>query len=748
MAALARWCFRHRWTVVIAWLVVLVGVSVAARVAGDHYRDDFTLPGTDTQAAFDLLQQEFPGASGDTATIVLHARSGTLRGRAPLATATAMLARVAKLPHVAEVDSPFGARGAARTSPDGRTAFATVTVDGQATTLSSGDITRIVDTARAADGAALQVEVTGDLASVAEQPSQSYSELIGVVAAAVILFLAFGSLLATTLPLITALVALGISTNAVPLLSHLGSLSSLSIQLATLIGLGVGVDYALFIVNRHRIALRAGRPAEEAAVGAVNTSGRAVLFAGVTVCIALLGMFALGVTFLYGLAIAAALGVALTMAAAVTLLPALLGFYRSRVLSRRERRRLAQHGPRPEQPTGPWWKWAGFLERRPRTLAVLAAGAVVLVALPFFSLRMGSSDQGNGSPSLSSKRGYDLLAEGFGPGFNGPFTIVARTASMADLATLTKVSAALKNTPGVASVSPVLESPSGGATIVTLYPTTSPQDAATTKLLTQLRRDVIPAALGTSGTRVYVGGPTAGSADFSQVLQSKLPLFIAIVVVLAFLLLVAVFRSLLIPLTASAMNLLAVGAAFGVIVAVFQWGWGGSILRISPGPVEAFLPVLLFAVLFGLSMDYEVFLISRMHEEWAARRDNRLAITLGQAETGRVISAAGAIMIMVFLSFVLDDNRVIKEFGLGLSMAIVIDAFLIRTVLVPALMHVFGRANWWLPAPLARRLPNLSVEATPRKPAAEAAEPAPGATTTSPIPGQTLYQGDEPTRRR
>lgn len=748
MAALARWCFQHRWTVLIAWLVVFVAVGAGARLAGSEYRDNFTLPGTDTQAALDLLQHEFPAASGDQATIVLHARSGTLRDAAPKATVTAMLAQVSKLPHVAKIESPYDAKGAAQLSTDGRTGFATVTVDGQATSLSSGDITRIVDTARAADGAdggSLQVETTGNLAAVAEKPKQSYSELIGVVAAAVILFLAFGSVLAMTLPLITALVALGISTNAIPLLSHVTTLASVSSQLATLIGLGVGIDYALFIVNRHRIALRAGRSPEEAAVNAVNTSGRAVLFAGVTVCIALLGMFALGVSFLYGVAISAALGVALTMTAAVTLLPALLGFYGTKVLSRRERRRLAETGPEPEQPTGFWWKWAKLVERRPKSLAVAAAAVVVLVALPFFSLRLGSSDQGNGSPSFSSKRGYDLLADGFGPGFNGPFTIVAKTAGAADRATLTRVQSALKATPGVVSVTPVTESPSGGAAIITLYPSTSPQDAATSKLLSHLRHDVIPAAVGTSGTKIYVGGATAGSEDFSHVLQSKLPLFIGIVVVLAFLLLVAVFRSLLIPLTASVMNLLAVGAAFGVIVSVFQWGWGGSIFQISPGPIEAFLPVLLFSVLFGLSMDYEVFLVSRMHEEWVARRDNRMAITLGQAETGRVISAAGAIMIMVFLSFVLGDNRVIKEFGLGLAMAILIDAFLIRTVLVPALMHIFGRANWWLPGWLDRVLPNLSVESSDEHLVAEAAAVPPGAA----IPGQqSASRADQHSRHR
>ncbi|OHV37738.1 MULTISPECIES: MMPL family transporter [Pseudofrankia] len=737
MAALARWCFRHRWIVLIAWLVAFIGLGGAARAVGDDYKDAFSLPGTDSQAAYDLLASEFPAASGETASIVLHARSGTLTDPALRTPATSMLASLAKLPHVASVTSPYDPKGASQLSADGRTAFATLTVDGQVTDLTAADIKKIVDTARGADEGSLQVEATGNIVSVAEQPGQSYSELVGVVAAAIILFLAFGSLLAMTLPLITALVALGIASSIIPLLSHVSTFSEVSLTLTTLIGLGVGIDYALFIVNRHRIALRAGKSPEEAAINAVNTSGRAVLFAGVTVCIALLGMFALGVTFLYGVAIAAALGVAFTMATSVTLLPALLGFYGQKVLSRRERRRIAEHGPEPERPSGFWWRWSKIVEAKPRRLAVLAAALIVVIAIPFFSLRLGSSDQGNGADTKTSKRGYDLLAEGFGPGFNGPFLIAARTGSEADKTTVARLVDTLADTPGVASVSEPQYSPTGSAATITLFPTTSPQAAETSKLLDRLRDDVVPKVVAGSDTQVYIGGSTATGDDFSTVLQSKLPLFIGIVVILAFLLLVAVFRSLLIPLTASVMNLFAVGAAFGVIVSIFQWGWFGSLIGISGGPVEAFIPVILFAVLFGLSMDYEVFLVSRMHEEWSARRDNRLAVSLGQAETGRVISAAGAIMTLVFASFVLGDERVLKLFGLGLAMAVLIDAFVIRTVLVPALMHIFGKANWWLPRALDRRLPHLSVEPTADELEGIVPEAATAQANNSTIPGQS-----------
>ncbi|OHV40934.1 hypothetical protein BBK14_11865 [Parafrankia soli] len=710
MATLARWCFQHRRLVLFLWIAALVGLTALGRVTGSDYKDAFSLPGTDSQRAIDILERDFPAQSGDSASIVLHSRTGALSDPAVEPRATEMLAKIADLPHVAEVISPFTADGEGQTNPDGTTAFATVALDLPGNELPLDDIERLVDTARSYDGGALQVELTGQVVAIVEQPQQSASELIGVVAAAVILFLAFGSLLAVTLPLITAIMALGVGMALIVQVSHLTTVAEFSTMLATLIGLGVGIDYALFIVNRHRIGLRAGRTPEESAVTAVNTSGRAVIFAGMTVCIALLGLFALGVTFLYGVALAAALTVAMTMLASVTLLPALLGFYGSKVLSRRQRRRMAEHGPEPEQPSGFWWRWAKGVERRPAVLAVLSAGVIVLIAIPFLSLRLGSSDLGNGADTKTSKRGYDLLADGFGPGFNGPFMLVTEIDSPADLQTMNRAVEAARKAEGVASVTPPRQSPNGHAAIATLYPTTSPQAAETATLLDRLRDDVIPAATEGAASPVYVGGITAVFEDFSGVLSSKLPLFIGIVVVLAFLLLVVVFRSLLIPLTASLMNLLAVGAAFGAVVAVFQWGWLSDLLGISPGPIESFLPVMLFAILFGLSMDYEVFLVSRMHEEWTARRDNRIAVSLGQAETGRVISAAGAIMTLVFASFILGDDRVIKLFGLGLALAILLDAFVIRTVLVPALMHLFGRANWWLPKGLDRVLPRVSVE--------------------------------------
>jgi RND superfamily putative drug exporter len=710
MTTLARWCFRHRRIVLLLWIAALIGVGAASSSSGTAYKNNFNLPGTESQRAQDLLARDFPAVSGDEERIVLAAGTGTVRDADVRGPATAMLAKVAKLPHVTRVTDPYGATAASQISADGKIAFATVSVDKQAADLPKSAFKDMITTAKTADSAALRVELSGNGIQYAQQQTQNTSELVGIVAAAVVLFIAFGSLLAMTLPMISAIVAIGVGVSAIGLLSHGLSIADFGPTLGVLLGLGVGVDYALFIVNRHRTALRSGKSPEEAVVTAINTSGRAVLFAGITVCIALLGMFALGVSLLYGVAVSAALVVALTMASALTLLPALLGFYGTKVLSRRDRAKLLANGPTPEQATGFWWRWARFIERRPRSVAAVGVAIIVVLAIPFFSLRLGSSDAGNDPTSYTTRQAYDLLAKGFGPGFNGPFTVAAELPTPASQASLTTLASALRATPGVASVAAPVISPNGKAAIISVYPTSSPQAEQTTTTLHVIRNSVVPRATASTGLVVHVGGLTATFEDFAHVLSSKLPLFVGVVVLLAFLLLMAVFRSLLVPLTASVMNLISVAAAFGVIVSVFQWGWAASVFSLKPGPVEAFIPVMLFAILFGLSMDYEVFLVSRIHEEWGARRDNRIAVSVGQAETGRVISAAATIMTLVFFSFVLGDNRVIKLFGLGLGSAVLIDAFVIRMLLVPGLMHLFGNANWWLPGWLDRRLPRIAVE--------------------------------------
>jgi putative drug exporter of the RND superfamily len=722
----ARWCFRHRWVVLAVWLIALVGSFGASRAAGTAFSTSFQLPHTQSAQALSLLEKEFPAASGSSDQIVLHATSGTLRDPAVQAKVSRMLDQVAALPHVRSVTSPFSPEGAGQISKDGTVAFATVVFDAQPQNLPKAAVKRVISTAQAAGDADVQVALGGQAIEQAERQSASSSTGAGIFFALIVLGFAFGALFAAFLPLITALVAIGVGYSLTGLLSHVFSVASFATILGILIGLGVGVDYSLFIVTRHRAAIKAGASVEEATVTAVNTAGRAVFFAGITVCIALLGQFALGLSFLYGIAVCASLTVALTMAASLTLLPALLGFMGMKVFSRRQRAQLAAVGPRDESVTGFWYWWARLIERRPTPPAAAALVAIVVIASPILSLTLGLDDAGSDPPGTTTLQAYDLLAEGFGPGFSGPLQLVAQLPAPADKAAFETLTHELAHQPGVVSVSPVVLNPNQRVAVANLYPSTSPQSTQTTALLHRLRNDVIPQAQAGTGLTVLVGGTTAIQTDFAHILSSKLILFIAVVVALGFLLLMAVFRSLVIPLTASIMNLLSVGAALGVMNAVFEWGWGHSLFRISAkAPVEVFVPVIMISILFGLSMDYQVFLVSRIHEEWAHQHDNKLAVTRGQAATGRVITAAATIMILVFGSFALGDNVVIKQFGIGLAAAILIDAFIIRTVLVPALMHLFGTANWWLPHRLDQAIPQLNVEgADTTKPAAPPAEPA------------------------
>jgi putative drug exporter of the RND superfamily len=711
VALLARWCYRHRIVVVVAWLIVLLSTAVVQRLVGSAYSNTFTLPGTESSRALDLLSAALPKQAGDSDSIVWRVRTGSVTDPVARTRMQALLKMVAGSPSVAGVRSPYVATGAAQISQDGKTAYATVQFTKLAPALPKPDVKHIIDLVAAARTSALQVEIGGQAIEQANQLSLSYSVAIGIVAAAIIILLAFGSLLGMALPLIAAAVALGTATFAIDLFSHVMSVAVIAPTLAALIGLGVGIDYALFIITRHRDGLKAGLSPEEAAVRALNTAGRAVLFAGGTVCIALLGMLVLRLSFLSGMAYAAAGTVLLTMATAVTLLPALLGFMGTRVLSRSERRRLAESGPEEGYAKGFWPRWAAFVSRRPHILALAALLVILTLSSPVFSLRLGLSDAGNDAAGTTTRKAYDLLASGFGPGSNGPLLLVAQVGSPADSVALGALVKTLQTAPGVATVAPFPSQPGAKLAIVQVVPTTAPQDARTSDLIKRLRVDVIPAAEKGNGLRVLVGGATAIFGDFATVITSKLPLFIGVIVGLGFLLLFVAFRSLLVPATAAVMNLLAAGASFGVVVAFFQWGWGSEALGLGrAGPVEAFLPVLMLALLFGLSMDYQVFLVSRMHEEWVHTRDNAHAVTLGQATTGRVITAAAGIMICVFGAFVFGGQRIIAEFGIGLAAAVFLDAFILRTVLVPSLMHVFGRANWWLPRFVDRRMPHLTVE--------------------------------------
>ncbi len=715
MLSLARWCVRHRVLVLLLWLAALVGTTVISLTVGTAYSNNFSLPDTQSTRALALLQAASPSAAGDREQIVVHTTGGArVTDPQVVAKVDGMLAEVAKIPHVSNptTSGPFGYT---QVSAEGTTAFRTVTFNVQPQYVPTAVAQQFVRTATAPAGGDLQIAVAGQVAEAANRPSFGGTGL-GVLLAGVVLLLVFGSVFAMVLPLLSALASLGTAVAVIGLLSNVLKMPEFSTQLVLLIGLGVGVDYALFIVTRHRQGLIAGNDIESSIANAINTSGRAVMFAGIIVCIALLGMFALGVSFLYGLSIAAAIGVAFTMIAALTLLPAFLGFIGPRVLSRRQKRELAELGPRivGTGTKGFWPRWASFVDRRPVLPAVVAFVIILLVALPFFSLRLGSSDQGNDPVGTTTRQAFDLLAEGFGPGFNGPLLLVAQSPGTVDLQTLDRLASAVAAQPDVAHVAAPVALPAKDGSqvaLITAYPRSAPQDAATTDLIEHLRQDTIPAAVAGTGLTVDVGGNTAIFVDFANVLTSKLPLFIGLVVALSFLLLAAVFRSILIPITAAAMNMLSIGAAFGVLVAVFQWGWLGNVFRVGgPGPVEAFLPVMLFAILFGLSMDYEVFLISRIQEEWLACGDNRTAVRKGLAATGKTITAAALIMILVFGSFILGGERVIKEFGLGLAAGILMDALLIRMAIVPSLMFLFGRANWWFPRWLDRILPRLSVD--------------------------------------
>jgi RND superfamily putative drug exporter len=714
MRRLASWSFRHRWIVVGAWVAAFLILFGVVKAAGTDYSNDFTLPASESTRALELLQAAAPQQSGDSEQIVIATSDGTkVTDPQVQQSVETMLAKVETLPHVVSVQSPYASDAPGQINPDETVAFATVTLDQQAQDLSIAYAKQFVQTATTADGDGVVIAVSGQLAQQANQPSVGGTGL-GIITAGIVLFLVFGSLFAMAMPLASALIALGTAISAIGLVSKVMTMPVFSTELVLLIGLGVGVDYALFIVSRHRQGLQAGRSVQESVELAIDTSGRAVLFAGTIVCVALLGMFTLGISFLYGLAVASSIGVLFTMIAALTLLPAMLGFVGPKILSRKQRRTLAAEGPHGSREDGFWVRWAAAVEKSPVLYGAIALFLILALAAPFLRLRLGSSDQGNDAIGSTTRTAYDLLAQGFGPGFNGPLLVVAETTDPAQADAMTQLATTIQTQPGVAAVTPVTTIPAKDGSEVVLfsvYPTSAPQDAATTDLINALRDGVIPPVVTSSGATVYVGGITAIFTDFATVLTSKLPLFIGAVVLFSFILLALVLRSLVVPLKAAIMNLLSIAAAFGIVTAVFQWGWLGDLFGVSrPGPVEAFLPVMLFAILFGLSMDYEVFLVMRIHEEWLRSGDNGVAVRRGLSATGGTITAAAAIMIVVFGSFILGGERIIKEFGLGLAAAIFVDAVIIRTALVPSLMLLMGKANWWFPAWLDRILPRIHVE--------------------------------------
>jgi putative drug exporter of the RND superfamily len=784
-ARLARWCFHRRWLTVGIWLVVLAGIGVIGNVVvGSDYSSEFQIPASESASGFEVLNEAFGenGGSGQTGSIVFRAEAG-VEDPAVEAAMSEFFAEVDEIPGVGVV-SPYDPNGLRQIDPSGTIAYATVNLSqslGQTETMEIG--TEIAEMAPELDG--LQVEIGGVALAEFEPPE---AELIGLAFAIVILIVSFGSVLAMGLPIGIALFGVGVGTSLVALFSNFVGVPDFATTLGAMLGIAVGIDYALFIVTRFRDEMRRGRSPEEATVVALDTAGRAVVFAGMTVVVSLLGMLLIGLEFMSGLGIGAATTVAVTMFAAITLLPAFLGFAQERIEVTRWRgiiaagfmsmsllglglgvqplllgapmavivlvagfalrplqRELPPRTPKPVRETMPY-RWSRLVQAHPWTALIVGSLVLVLLAAPVLSLRLGFSDEGNFSEDTTTRRAYDLLAEGFGPGFNGPLLVAGTLTDPGDLAVVAGVAEAIAATEGVQAVSPPIpdDVASPTAVLIQVIPTTSPQDEATIELVERLRADVIPGLVAGTDLELFVSGSVAASIDFTEYLSDRLVIFIGVVLVLSFVLLMMVFRSLLVPLKAVLMNIISIAAAYGVVVAVFQWGWLGGLIGIEPAPIEPFVPIMMFAIVFGLSMDYEVFLLSRIREEWDRTRDAKNSVADGLAATARVITAAAAIMIVVFGSFLLEDDRILKLFGVGLAVAVFLDATLVRMLLVPATMELLGERNWWLPGWLDRLLPRLNVEGPSDDPHDDVPGPPSDAVGVAPPDGATTVGDSEP----
>jgi RND superfamily putative drug exporter len=703
---LARFCYRRRWRILGAWVVLLIGLFALNSTVGGKFLDEFDLPGSESQEAVDLLEEHgFDTRAGATGQIVF--KTDNVNDPTVMRDMEALFDDIAEITAPSQVVSPYSEEGAHQISEDDTIAYAEVNLADRDSDELYDIGTESREAVAAADVPGTQVELGGDIAF--EQPEFS-SEAIGFIAALIILLIAFGSLLAAGLPLITAIFGIVTGIAIVGLVVNVIGMPSFSNQAVAMIGIGVGIDYALFIVTRYREGLSEGLTPECATMRALDTAGRAVLFAGCTVIIAILGLFTIGLDMIRGLAVGISIGVLMTMLAALTLLPAILGFVGGNIdkFGLPHRRRAERAGRQSF-----WYRWSRVIQRRPWPALLASAAVLLLLTIPLFGLRLGFGDAGNQPTDQTVRRAYDLMSEGFGPGANGPLLLAAETPSgQSDVQALEDLSGELNQTEGVVFATQPIPNDSGDAAIIQVQPTTSPQDKETAHLVNRLRDDVIPDAVAGTTADVKVGGATAGVVDFSRYTAERLPWFIGAVLLLSFLLLMVVFRSLLVPLKAVIMNLLSVGAAYGILVAVFQWGWGDSLLGVGrEGPIEAWIPIMLFAVIFGLSMDYEVFLLSRIREDYDRTHDNATAVANGLAATARVITAAAAVMFCVFISFVLGDDRSLKMFGFGLAMAVLLDATVVRLVLVPATMELLGDRNWWLPRWLDRILPVVHVEA-------------------------------------
>ncbi|MFD3794233.1 MMPL family transporter [Streptomyces californicus] len=728
------WCARHFVIVLVLWAVALAGLQVLQHAYGGDYSDDFSLPGTQSQDGLDVLKAHAPQAGGYSAQVVLHDPDKPLTSVSDqVATAVTDLQ---KLPDVLSAQSPLPSSGSTPPPPpdpntgplstDGRTAYITVRFSVQPSTFDPSYLDGVDQAVRPLRSAGVTVEYGGSLGELARpEPSDRTSEAIGFGVAIVVLLIGFGSLLAAVLPLITALVCALCGLALLGLLAAAATFATVSPTLATMIGIGVGIDYALFLVTRHRQNLADGRDPVAAAGNAAATSGHAVLLSGCTVIIALSGLWVSGIGFIGKLGLAAAVTVVTAVAGALTLVPAALGLIGRGIDRARVRRPVAETVPAQrdgsdEGGPGGWHRYARRVERRPWWF--LAGGVVLLAVLSFPALfiQLGHIGDGADPKSFTDRRAFDLMSSAFGPGSNGPLTLVIDQSKVpsGDRSSLAdQARKALSDVPDALVITPLTATSDGDVLTATAYSVAAPQDGRTTSLTNRLADDVLPQAVSGTAARSYVTGTTAAQVDFLDLVSSRLPLIIAVVVGLAFLVILVVFRGLLVAVKAAVLNVLSIAASYGVVVAVFQWGWGGPALGVSGEvPIESYVPMMMFAIVFGLSMDYEIFLLSRIHEAWVRTGDPRASVAHALEITARVITCAALIMVSVFAAFVISDDIVVKMLGLGLAASVLIDATVVRLLLVPAVMTLLGRAAWWIPGPLDRVLPRLDAEGGARPP--------------------------------
>jgi len=708
--AIGRFCSRHHWPTIAAWLVLAVGLVLAGQVGESKTNDNLTLPGTGSTEATELLEDDLPEQAYGSNPLVLQAKGGaSLTAPEYSAAVSATVERLNALHDVNSAVDPLSRQGAPYLSADHSVAYVPVILSVGPGELTEAQAQAVLDAGEPAEAAGLKVSVGGYVGQQLSKPDTGASDAIGIAAAIVILLFAFGTATAMVLPISSAILGLACSLSIIRMLEHLVQVPSVASTLATMIGLGVGIDYALFIVTRHKLQLADGMELRESVARATATAGGAVVFAGFTVVIALCSLAFAGIPLVTTLGFTAAIAVVIAVAAATTLLPAMLGALGPRIYSLRVP--FSKAGGDDAEPHG-WRRWARGVASRPWRSALVAFAVLIVLALPVLQLELGQNDVGALPKSTTARQAYDGLSEGFGPGYNGPLLVAAEFESAAEgKKVMPGFAKAVGAAADVAAVSPPTFDKSGTAAVFTVSSKSAPWADETVNLVEGLRETTIPRGLAGTHAAAYVGGQTAGYIDLATQISDKLPLMIAIVVGLSFVVLLLAFRSLLVPVKAAAMNLLSVAAAYGVVTAVFQLGWGSSLIGLEHSiPIVSFVPLLMFAILFGLSMDYEVFLLTQMREHYGEDEDEKRAVIEGLANTGRVITSAAAIMVCVFTSFVLNGNPVVKEFGVGLAVAIAIDSTLVRCLLVPAIMVLLGRRAWWLPRWMDRWVPHISIE--------------------------------------